>query len=733
MIIRAILLLSLLLIVTPSGARAAMEPLVRPTELEPAVTFWRRVYTEITTSEGFVHDDLKLDIVYETVRLSNANDRGRTSSASEAAGRYVRALRAIAAGKRDNLSAAEQRVMELWGPNIDKSAVSAAAERVRFQLGQANRFREGLIRSGAWEDYVKKTITEAGLPREIASLPHVESSFNPAARSKVGAAGMWQFMSSTGRRFMRIDNIVDERLDPYISTRAAALLMQQNYEVTGAWPLAITAYNHGAAGMRRAIEQVGSDDIALIVRKYKSRSFGFASRNFYAALLAAVDVDADPEHYFGPLDRHARDNSRVLVLPDYIAIGTLAKSLGVDTDALEGINLSLKPAVWNGTKRVPKGYELRIPHSAGDPQQLLASLPSDAWNSKQTPDLFHVVQRGETLSSIAPRYGARVSELVAINSLSSAARIRPGQKLILPAGLSKNTTEPVVDQGIYPAPAAPTSKPVVVAAKSTRAAPPQVAQVDVPQVAASQPASARNKFRRCDVPEIEVPQVDVPLANIEVPVLVAEEPDIVAEELPAAQPPQAGRSRGRATATAGRSQRLLGRRRSHDPCAGRRNDRSLRRLARRARERLASSQRHAGYVRGAGRQAAETRLLQIDARTVRERARCLSPGRPGVVLRQPSDRGDQRTRRETGRVDLGAGGAALQRAGMAAAPVQPRPRRGARAAVHSSRHSGSGEPGSVTAKRVALGLALVLVRRLCRGAVARQCAAADRVASLGNR
>jgi membrane-bound lytic murein transglycosylase D len=450
MIIRPLFLLALLLLATPSIATAAPEPLARPVELEPAVNFWRRVYTEITTNEGFVHDDTRLDIVYETVRLSRSSDRARRASASEAGDRYVRALRAIAGGKRDNLSPSEKRVMELWGPNINSAALSDASQRVRFQLGQADKFREGLIRSGAWEHYIKKTMTDAGLPPEIASLPHVESSFNPSARSKVGAAGMWQFMVSTGRRFMRIDNVVDERLDPYKSTRAAALLMQQNYEVTRAWPLAITAYNHGASGMRRAIEQVGTDDIAAIVRKYKSRSFGFASRNFYTALLAAVDVDREPERYFGALDRHAPDNSRVLVLPDYIAVNTLAKSLGVDRDTLEPMNLSLKPTVWNGSKKVPKGYEFRVPSSAGDPQLLLASLSHDAWDSKQTPDLFHVVQRGETLSSIAPRYGARVSDLVAINSLSSAARIRVGQRLILPGGVSKSSAEPVVDQGIYP-------------------------------------------------------------------------------------------------------------------------------------------------------------------------------------------------------------------------------------------------------------------------------------------
>ncbi len=107
-------------------------------------------------------------------------------------------------------------------------------------------------------------------------------------------------------------------------------------------------------------------------------------------------------------------------------------------DDLEPINLSLKSVVWSGNKKIPKGYEFRVPRSAGEPAGLLASLPRDAWDSKQTPDLFHVVQRGETLSAIAPRYGARVSDLVAINSLSSAARIREGQKLILPAGVSKN-------------------------------------------------------------------------------------------------------------------------------------------------------------------------------------------------------------------------------------------------------------------------------------------------------
>ena len=530
MIIRSSLLLSLLLLVTPLVAHAAPEPLARPAALEPAVTFWRRVYTEITTSEGFVHDDERLDIVYETVRLSNSNDRARGSSANEAGARYVRALRAIAAGKRAKLSAAEQRVMELWGPNIDKAALTAASERVRFQLGQANRFREGLVRAGAWQAFVRKTMADADLPPEIASLPHVESSFNPAARSKVGAAGMWQFMSSTGRRFMRIDNIMDERLDPYKSTRAAALLMRQNYEVTRAWPLAITAYNHGASGMRRAIAQVGTDDIAVIVRKYKSRSFGFASRNFYTALLAAVDVDREPDRYFGPLDRHPPDNSRVLVLPDYVPIGALVKVLGVDADDLEPINLSLKSVVWNGSKRVPKGYEFRVPHAVGDPQRLLAALPRDAWNSNQTADLYHVVQRGETLSAIAPRYGARVADLVAINSLSSSARIKAGQKLILPAGVSKNSAEAVVDQGVYPTVPVEAPATVVVAAKPAPkpvqkpvAKPVVVAAAAAPTVVA-QPPLAKPVVEEAPTVEPQIVEQPIVEQTVVAPIVAVDRP-----------------------------------------------------------------------------------------------------------------------------------------------------------------------------------------------------------------
>ena len=95
------------------------------------------------------------------------------------------------------------------------------------------------------------------MPAALVALPHVESSYNPIARSFVGAAGLWQFTRSTGRRFMQIDHVVDERRDPFLSSVAAASLLQYNYSILKSWPLAITGYNHGVAGMRRAVKKFG--------------------------------------------------------------------------------------------------------------------------------------------------------------------------------------------------------------------------------------------------------------------------------------------------------------------------------------------------------------------------------------------------------------------------------------------------------------------------------------------
>jgi membrane-bound lytic murein transglycosylase D len=340
---------------------AADTLLPRPPELEPDVQFWIKVYTSISTNEGVIHDQHQLSVVYETLHFEpDTPPHERAHRVDAERERYHDILLRLARGVEPQ-DADERRVKELWGVDGTPLRLTQAAEDIRFQLGQSDRFRAGMVRSGAWETHIGEVLANLGLPPELAALPHVESSFDPYAYSKVGAAGLWQFMRSTGRRFMRIDNAVDERLDPYRATEAAAQLLSYNYRLLGSWPLAITAYNHGAEGMRRAREQLGTDDIVRIVRDYHSPTFGFASRNFYVSFLAALSVAQNPDKYFRNLDRSTESGFQELKVPSSVSAASLLRTLGVDRETLRGMNPALRPAVWNGQRPVPAGYVLRVP------------------------------------------------------------------------------------------------------------------------------------------------------------------------------------------------------------------------------------------------------------------------------------------------------------------------------------------------------------------------------------
>lgn len=415
-------------------AQADNELLPQPQAIQPDIHFWRRVYTEINTDQGFIHDDKYLNIVYATVQLTPGMERRQRNKKVQAIKkRYRSILLKLARGQHDNLSQAERAVLELWPEDTSRKEFRRAAKRLRFQLGQSDKFKAGLVRSGRWLPYIRDALKRNGVPEELAALPHVESSFNPAAYSFIGAAGMWQFTRSTGRRYMRVDHVVDERLDPFISTEAAAKLLKHNFVTTGAWPLAITAYNHGAAGMRRAVRQTGGHEIVKILRTYKGRRFKFASRNFYVAFIAAADVQQNAAKYFGEFEHEPADNSITVAVPAYIPAKTLAKTFSVDLAVLKKMNPALRPPIWAGEKHVPKNYMLRIPRIAEErASSLMASIGPELRSRRQLPDLTYRVRRGDALSEIADRYRVSVSELMRMNNLRSRHFIRAGQVLRLP-------------------------------------------------------------------------------------------------------------------------------------------------------------------------------------------------------------------------------------------------------------------------------------------------------------
>jgi len=426
--------LAALLLLGPLSA-AADATFPRPAGLEPDIRFWTRIYSEVDTDGGLIHDSRDLRVVYEQIDFPpDLRQRTRERRIEKRKKEITAALRKLARGRRSDLSSHEQHVLSLFPEGVSNKTLSRAARQVRFQLGQANKFRSGIIRSGEWRDHIRETLREMGLPSGLAALPHVESSFTPSAYSRVGAAGLWQFTRSSGRRYMRVDHVVDERLDPFSATRAAGQLLQANKRLTGTWPLAITAYNHGAAGMRRASRKLGTRDIETIVRKYKSRTFGFASRNFYVEFLAARDVETRAEALFGKLELNRPIEYSTVELPFYGRASELADAIGLPIDRLRAANPALSALVWRNEKFVPRGFALRVPVAEAD-RPLSASIEGMAPDQRyavQTPDRTHRVRRGDTLSGIAARYGTSVHQLASLNKLRSRNRIRIGQVLRLP-------------------------------------------------------------------------------------------------------------------------------------------------------------------------------------------------------------------------------------------------------------------------------------------------------------
>jgi len=433
---------------------AAAETFPQPEELQPDVDFWVSIFTQYSTDEGALHDNRNLAVVYDRLNMPAKLSRRERNRRVDARRKQLQAvLRSLASGKRSNLSSEEARVLALWPADVSDATLSAAVTRIRFQHGLSDRFREGLERSGRWRAYVNEQFTSLGVPIDLAALPHVESSYNPEARSHVGASGIWQFTRSTGRRYMRVDHVVDERNDPFPATRAAGRLLAYNYSITGNWPMAITAYNHGLGGARRAMREYGDEAYVDILRNYNGRTFGFASRNFYVAFLAAREVDQNVDKYFPGTVLENPTDYETVKLATYVSVSGLSESIGVSKAVIAKHNPGLQATIWQGSKYLPKGYELRLPAAATNASlaTMVAGLPDDVTFEKQLPDMFHTVARGDTLSEIADVYDTRVSTLVALNQLSSSHRIRAGQRLRLPAaGPLPTAPEPVQPAAVEP-------------------------------------------------------------------------------------------------------------------------------------------------------------------------------------------------------------------------------------------------------------------------------------------
>ena len=304
-------------------------------------------------------------------------------------------------------------------------------QQVQYFLDRFTRERRQVVdkwfgRAGRYLEMIRDTLRDRGLPEDLAFVAMIESGFNPVAVSRAGAKGLWQFMAGTARRYgLRVDQWVDERFDPEKSTLAAAAYLRDLYAQFGSWSLAQAAYNAGERTVERAIRVVGSTDFWALAR---STSLRQETKEFVPQIHAATVIGQDPSRYGFDVSGHAPTDVELVSVPPGTSLTAVAGAAGASADTLRTLN----PVLVKGVTPPGAPYRLKVPSgSSGAIQAALAS-------GKPIPDPravvkghVHVVRSGDTVNSIARRYGVSVPDVLRGNNFTANHVLRPGERLVI--------------------------------------------------------------------------------------------------------------------------------------------------------------------------------------------------------------------------------------------------------------------------------------------------------------
>jgi membrane-bound lytic murein transglycosylase D len=346
-----------------------------PPVVRKQVRFWEKVFAKYPSTTVIVHESIDpdriIDIIdYKSFVKGDSDEPVPRKERDAVTTRYLRRYtKAIDRFKRFQENAVKFGPIEKRVWNVYKNSPAAVAKlfagdiKLRAQTGLADDFKRAAGVAAAYLPYMEKVFTQYGVPTRLTRLPFVESMFNMRARSKVGASGLWQFMPATAKLFIYVNAMVDERNSPFKATRAAAQLLGLNYRELRSWPLAITAYNHGAVGMQRAARQVGSDDIGEIIKRYQSPSFGFASRNFYGEFLAAFNAFERLQRSGKLKTTESVPEIESIVLEKPISVRQLLAHTPLTRSILAEHNPCLLETSFTkyADKALPSFYEIKVP------------------------------------------------------------------------------------------------------------------------------------------------------------------------------------------------------------------------------------------------------------------------------------------------------------------------------------------------------------------------------------
>jgi len=303
-----------------------------------------------------------------------------------------------------------------------------------FNTAIHDRFEQWLLRLSRYRPLVDKIFTEFDLPSDLVYLSLVESGFNPHAYSRAKATGPWQFMKGTAKAYgLRVDNYVDERRDPIKSTVAAARYLRDLYDLFGAWPLAMAAYNAGEGKVMRALQKAQAESFSEIS---KTRLIRRETKEYVPRIMAATIIARNPDRYGFTQESAEPHQFDEAIITRPVHFRAIANATGIPYEELRLLNPELRR---DATPPGDEPYHLKVPvGTKAKVEQLLDRIPTYkfpqvlAKAQVGTPGRprWYKVRMGDTLEKVSKRFRIPLKTLKTKNNISGPT-IRPGDFLVI--------------------------------------------------------------------------------------------------------------------------------------------------------------------------------------------------------------------------------------------------------------------------------------------------------------
>lgn len=346
-----------------------------PPEISRKVDFWEKIFLKYPSTSTVVHDldhaELIIDLIdFVTLarqkKLKEIPWNMREKISNSFVERYALAVSRFKKHGKDavKFGAIEERIWNVYArtPDLVEDLLSGKP-RIRSQSGLADVFIKAAHRAEFYLPFMEKIFESHGVPAVITRLPFVESMFNLNAKSKQGALGIWQFMQTTAKKFMKVGHLVDERRSPFKATHAAAKYLKSSHQQLQSWPLTITSYNYGVSGIMKAVNNLNTRNIDFIVGNYKSPAFQYASKNFYAEFLAAVLVYNHLLSQGKVTEAGSTTDIRSFILNRRLSITELLAASGLNEELFKKYNPCVKDIAFTHFKKqkLPIPLEIFLP------------------------------------------------------------------------------------------------------------------------------------------------------------------------------------------------------------------------------------------------------------------------------------------------------------------------------------------------------------------------------------